>query len=46
MQCPYCHKHELISEAMEDTNFCLEKVGEDFRLRRDHTYYYQVNKKN
>ena len=33
----------MISKAVEDTKFCLEKVGEGYQLRRDHTYYYQVS---
>lgn len=41
-QCPYCHRTDFISDATEDTNFCLEKHSDGFRLKDDHVYYYQV----
>ncbi len=35
------------TEAVEDTSFCLEKCdsssNEVYRLKRDHSYYYQVS---
>ena len=43
LQCPYCHKDQSILEAAEDKDFCLEHMSadpEDYRLKRNHAYYY------
>ncbi len=33
----------MISDAMNDPKFCLEKEGEGIKLKHDHAYYYQVS---
>lgn len=40
VKCPFCHKSELPEE--EDNNFCMTKESGQWRLRREHAYYYQV----
>ena len=42
IKCPYCHKGEFIFEAAEGNKFCIEKVGTEYKLKRNHPYYYQV----
>ena len=44
IKCPYCHKEDIIFEAVAaDNKFCLENVnGGHYRLKREHLYYYQV----
>ena len=43
LQCPYCKKDVSVSEAAEDTQFCLEELTEGgYQLKRTHAYFYQV----
>ena len=42
IKCPYCHRSESISDAMEDKNFCLKNVNDEVHLDEHHAYYYQV----
>jgi hypothetical protein len=42
IKCPYCKRGKALEEASEDTAFCLEKVGADLSLKKDHPYFFQV----
>ncbi len=43
VKCPFSCKDRSFLEAIGDRNFCLEKSENDtFVLKKDHTYYYQV----
>lgn len=39
VKCPFCHKSEL---PEEEDNFCMTRESGQWRLRRQHAYYYQV----
>lgn len=42
-QCPHCKRDTSVSEAAEDSNFCLEELTEgQYQLKRTHAYFYQV----
>ncbi len=42
IKCPYSHAGKTISSAVSDSNFCLESIDGKVTLKRNHTYYYQV----
>ena len=44
IKCPYSKKGETLDQAAADPNFYLEKVGERFYLKKEHScgYYAQV----
>ena len=41
VKCPYCYRDGLPDEGDKE-NFCMTKQNGKWRLRRDHTYYYQT----
>ena len=42
IKCPYKYRDLLPSEAAEQTDFCLEFVHGELKLKTSHAYYYQV----
>ena len=40
IKCPYCYKEGLPDE--DTSNFCMVNEGGKWTLKRDHTYFYQV----
>ncbi|XP_061493471.1 uncharacterized protein LOC133389565 [Rhineura floridana] len=42
VKCPYKHRDKTVSEACKDKNFCLEKEGNSYSLKKNHHYYGQV----
>ena len=42
IKCPYSKRDETIDEACEDKTFFLSKVDGNVFLKRNHSYYYQV----
>lgn len=40
VKCPYCSMDGLPEEEKE--NFCMIKQNGNWQLKRDHTYYYQI----
>ena len=42
VKCPYCGRDKTILETSEmQPRFCLETIGDQQRLKTDHTYYWQ-----
>lgn len=42
VKCPYKHRNNTVTDACKDKNFCLEKEGGSYMLKKDHPYYTQV----
>ncbi|XP_015282428.1 PREDICTED: uncharacterized protein LOC107123654 [Gekko japonicus] len=42
VKCPYKHRDKTVTDACKDKNFCLEKEGDSYTLKKDHPYYTQV----
>ena len=42
IKCPYSKRENTIDEACDDNNFFLSKVDGKVLLKRNHSYYYQV----
>lgn len=42
IKCPYSHRNTTICEAVSSKDFCLERNGTDYCLKKTHAYYYQV----
>ncbi|XP_076308585.1 uncharacterized protein LOC143224004 [Tachypleus tridentatus] len=42
IKCPHCKRGKSLNEAAEDGQFCLERIGDKFSLKKNHAYYYQV----
>ena len=40
VKCPYCNRENLTED--DQKSFCLTKEDEKWKLRRNHSYYYQV----
>ena len=40
VKCPYCYRDNL--PEGEQKNFCLTKVAGEWKLQRNHSYYFQV----
>ncbi|XP_060075799.1 uncharacterized protein LOC132555468 [Ylistrum balloti] len=43
IKCPYCKRDSVIKDSL-DSNFCLEKHGDQLRLKKTHQYYYQIQR--
>ena len=44
LKCPYSHKDDTIKDAVtKDNASCLMEHDGKLKLRRDHTYYYQIH---
>ena len=39
---PYSVREMTLDEACKKSSFCLEKKGNEYKLKRRHDYYYQV----
>jgi hypothetical protein len=42
IKCPYSHRYQTIEQALADKQFCLEREGGNFALKKTHPYYSQV----
>ncbi|XP_060753973.1 uncharacterized protein LOC132864548 [Neoarius graeffei] len=42
IKCPYCKCGDTHEQAAEDKDFCLQNMGGQISLKRNHTYFYQV----
>lgn len=42
VKCPYKHRERTVREACKDRDFCLDLNGDSYTLKRQHTYYTQV----
>jgi len=42
IKCPYCFKGCLLEEAIEDAGFCLEQENDEWQLKKNHAYFYQI----
>ncbi|XP_030071907.1 uncharacterized protein LOC115478581 [Microcaecilia unicolor] len=42
VKCPYKHRDHTVKDACKDASFCLEKNGDTYALKKDHSYYSQV----
>ena len=42
IKCPYSYRDSTIGEAVGSKNFYLQKKDTGFNLKKDHSYYYQV----
>lgn len=42
IKCLDCRNDFPLVEDMQDENFCLEKYGNHFQLKKSHMYYYQI----
>ncbi|XP_048362702.1 translation initiation factor IF-2-like [Sphaerodactylus townsendi] len=42
VKCPYKHRDKTVTDACKDKNFCLEKEGDSYMLKKSHPYYTQV----
>ena len=40
VKCPFCFKENIPDE--EEQNFCMTKIGDQWSLKRNHSYFYQV----
>lgn len=42
VKCPYKHRNRTVREACKDKDFCLEVDGDSYALKKDHSYFTQV----
>lgn len=42
IKCPYCKRGDTHEQAAEDKDFCLQNMGGQISLKRNHMYFYQV----
>ncbi|KYO47201.1 uncharacterized protein LOC102576115 [Alligator mississippiensis] len=42
VKCPYKHRNKMVSEACKDKDFCLQKEGDSYALKKNHAYFTQV----
>jgi len=42
IKCPYTHRNNLISEALEHSDFYLTKEDDKITLKKDHKYWHQI----
>ena len=42
VKCPFCVKERLPDDVDDKENFCMQKKNGEWTLKRDHTYFYQV----
>ncbi|GCB70800.1 hypothetical protein scyTo_0001378 [Scyliorhinus torazame] len=42
VKCPYKHRNHTISQACEDSNFCLENKRGEPQLKKGHSYFTQI----
>lgn len=42
VKCPYSCVDKTLLEATSESGFCLDNHGGEFSLKRNHTYYYQI----
>ena len=42
VKCPYRERNLTLKEAVQNKDFCLQREGEKYSLKRDHVYWHQV----
>lgn len=42
IKCPFSKRNESLDQAVEDQNFYIDKIGDNFCLKETHSYYIQV----
>jgi hypothetical protein len=42
IKCPYSHRYQTIDQALADKQFCLEREGGNFALKKTHPYFYSL----
>ncbi|XP_071422391.1 uncharacterized protein [Pithys albifrons albifrons] len=42
VKCPYKHRNRTVREACKDKDFCLEVDGDSYALKKNHSYFTQV----
>lgn len=41
-KCPFTQRNMTLEEALGHKNFCLEKIGDRYHLKKSHVYWHQV----